>query len=154
LAVGLGIRLHRRSVMTNSPEIEQVTWNVIKCAMKVHSALGPGLLESVYLACLAFDLRDAGFKADVKVKLPLTYRGIQLDAGYEIDIIVNDLVVIELKTVTAILPVHHAQLITYLKLTGKPIGLLLNFNVAHLKDGIVRKINTPKETNAAIAGLS
>jgi GxxExxY protein len=130
--------------MATQAELERITWNIIKCAMKVHRALGPALFESVYLACLVFELREAGFKVDVKVKLPLVYRGMQLDCGYEIDILVNDLVVVELKTVAAILPVHHAQLLTYLKLTGKPIGLLLNFNVPLLKDGIVRKINTPK----------
>ena len=113
--------------------------------MKVHRVLGPGLFESVYLACLAFELREAEFKVDVKVKLPLEYRGIQLDVAYEIDIIVNDLVVVELKTVAAILPVHHAQLLTYLKLTGKPVGLLFNFHSALLKDGIVRKINCPRQ---------
>src|ERR1051325_3246012 len=101
--------------MATEPQLERITWTIIKCAMKVHSALGPGLFESVYLACLAFELRDAGFKVDVKVKLPLIYRGMQLDVAYEIDIIVNDLVVVELKTVVAILPVHHAQLLTYLK---------------------------------------
>jgi GxxExxY protein len=109
--------------MHKDPEMNRTTWTIIKCAMKVHSALGPGLFESVYLTCLVFELRQAGFNVDVKVKLPLVYRGITLDCGYEIDLIVNDLVVIELKTVAAILPVHHAQLLTYLKLTGKPIGL-------------------------------
>jgi GxxExxY protein len=108
----------------------------------------------VYLACLVFELREAGFKVDVKVKLPLTYRGIQLDVAYEIDIIVNDLVVVELKTVAAVLPVHHAQLLTYLKLTGKPIGLLFNFNASHLKDGIVRKINSARQDSDAPIGLS
>jgi GxxExxY protein len=140
--------------MHKDPEMNRTTWTIIKCAMKVHSALGPGLFESVYLTCLVFELRQAGFNVDVKVKLPLVYRGITLDCGYEIDLIVNDLVVIELKTVAAILPVHHAQLLTYLKLTGKPIGLLFNFNVAHLKEGIVRKINTPGHDPEAIVGLS
>jgi GxxExxY protein len=140
--------------MATRLEIDRITWTIIKCAMKVHSALGPGLFESAYLACVVFELRDAGFKVDVKVKLPLVYRGIRLDCSYEIDIIVNDLVVVELKTVAAILPVHHAQLLTYLKLTGKPIGLLFNFNVAQLKDGIVRKINTPKRDDETVVGLS
>ena len=140
--------------MPTRADVDRITWMIIKCAMKVHSALGPGLFESVYLACVVFELREAGFKVDVKVKLPLVYRGIQLDCSYEIDIIVNDLVVVELKTVAAILPVHHAQLLTYLKLTGKPIGLLFNFNVAQLKDGIVRKMNTPKKDDEAVIGLA
>jgi len=139
--------------MTTRADVDRITWTIIKCAMKVHSALGPGLFESVYLACVVFELREAGFKVAVKVKLPLVYRGIQLDCSYEIDIIVNDLVVVELKTVAAILPVHHAQLLTYLKLTGKPIGLLFNFNVAQLKDGIVRKMNTPKKDDE-VMGLA
>src|SRR6185369_17275802 len=138
--------------MGKNPEIDRLTWTIIKCAMKVHSALGPGLLETVYLTCLAFELRETGFKVDVKVKLPLVYRNIVLDCGYEIDLIVNDLVVIELKAVGAILPVHHAQLLTYLRLTGKSIGLLFNFNVAHLKDGIVRKTNTPRHNPETIVG--
>ena len=138
--------------MDKDSRFERITWTIIKCAMKVHSALGPGLFESVYLTCLVFELREAGFKVDVKVQLPLVYRGIQLDCGYEIDIIVDDLVVIELKTVAAILTVHHAQLLTYLKLAGKPIGLLLNFNAAHLKDGIVRKINTTRAIGEPITG--
>jgi GxxExxY protein len=140
--------------MANDSPVDRITWTIIKCAMKVHSALGPGLFESVYLACVVFELREAGFKVDVKVKLPLVYRGIQLDVAYEIDIIVNDLVVVELKTVAAVLPVHHAQLLTYLKLTGKPVGLLFNFHSAHLKDGIVRKINTPRKDSETIVGLS
>jgi GxxExxY protein len=140
--------------MANDPHLDRITWTIIKCAMKVHSALGPGLFESVYLACLAFELREAGLKVNVKVKLPLVYRGIRLDAAYEIDIIVNDLIVIELKTVAAILPVHHSQLLTYLKLTNKPVGLLFNFHSAHLKDGIVRKVNTPRQDPETIVGLS
>ena len=83
--------------------------------MKVHSALGPGLFESVYLTCLVFELPEAGFKVDVKVKLPLVYRGVRLDRGCEIDLIVDDVVVVELKSVAAILPVHHAQLLALLR---------------------------------------
>lgn len=140
--------------MPSQSEIDRLTWRIIKCAMKVHSALGPGLFESVYLTCLVFELREAGLKVDVKVKLPLVYRGIQLDYSYEIDVIVNDLVILELKTVAAILPVHHAQLLTYLRLTGKRIGLLFNFNVARLKDGIVRKINNPRGDDEQMVGLA
>jgi len=128
--------------MAVDERINKLTWKIIKCAMKVHSALGPGLLESVYLACLIFELRDAGFRVDVEVKVPLVYRGVRMDCGFKIDVLVEGTVILELKTVAAILPVHEAQLVTYLKLSGKPIGLLFNFNVPHLKEGIVRKINT------------
>lgn len=110
--------------------------------MKVHSALGPGLLESSYLACLVAELCEAGLECEKAVKLPLSYKGVTLEQGYVIDVLVEGLVVLELKAVEQVLPVHEAQLITYLKLSGKPVGLLLNFHAAHMKDGIRRKINT------------
>jgi GxxExxY protein len=123
--------------------VNALTWKIIRCAMAVHSALGPGLLESAYLACLIAELRSAGVQVDVGVKVPLTYRGLTLDCGYRLDLLVENTVILELKTVSALLPIHEAQLVTYLKLTGKPIGLLLNFNVTAMKDGgIKRKINT------------
>jgi GxxExxY protein len=122
--------------------INALTWRIIQCAMRVHSTLGPGLLESAYLACLIVELRHAALQVDVGVKVPLVYRGLKLDCGYMLDILVDNTVILELKAISAVLPVHEAQLVTYLKLTGKPIGLLLNFNVPLLKEGIVRKINT------------
>lgn len=94
------------------------------------------------MACLVVELRNAGLKVDVDVRVPLVYRGMRLDCGYILDIVVEDTVILELKTLITVLPVHEAQLVTYLKLTGKPIGLLLNFNVSVMKDGIIRKINT------------
>jgi len=128
--------------MAIEAELNQLTWKIIKCAMRVHSALGPGLLESVYLTCLVYELRDEGLRVETQVTVPLVYRGVKMDCGFRIDVIVEGTVVLELKTLQAVLPVHRAQLVTYLKLAGKPIGLLLNFNVPHLKEGIVRKINT------------
>ena len=123
----------------------ELTWKIIGCAMKVHSALGPGLLESVYLACLIVELRSAGLHVETQVRVPVTYCGLKLECGYRIDILVENTVIIELKAVSAVLPIHEAQLVTYLKLAGKPIGLLLNFNVTAMKDGgITRKINTPE----------
>jgi GxxExxY protein len=120
-----------------------LTWKIIGCAIAVHSALGPGLLESAYLACLIAELRHAGLRVETQVRVPVVYRGLKLDCGYKIDILVEGLVVIDLKTVSAVLPIHEAQLVTYLKLTGKPVGLLFNFNVTVMKDGgITRKINT------------
>ncbi|HTM27605.1 MAG TPA: GxxExxY protein [Vicinamibacterales bacterium] len=124
------------------PRINALTWKIIKCAMSVHSALGPGLLESAYLACMVVELRHAGLRVDVAVKVPLLYRELTLDCGYTLDLLVENIVILELKAMAALLPVHAAQLLTYLKLTGKPIGLLINFNVPMLKDGIVRRINT------------
>ena len=106
--------------------------------MTVHSALGPGLLESAYQPCLILELRRAG--------LPVVYRGITIDCAYRLDLLVEDTVVVELKAIAAILPVHEAQLLTYLKLTGKPVGLIFNFHVELLKQGgICRKINIDKD---------
>lgn len=102
--------------------------------MRVHTSLGPGLLEKTYEVCLAHELTKLGLKALRQLELPVVYDGITLDAGYRIDILVEDQVVVELKTAERLLPVHQAQVISYLKLSGKKIGLLINFNVAHLRD--------------------
>ena len=109
--------------------------------MRVHSELGPGLLESAYQACLQYELREAGIRSETQVGLPVIYRGVKLDLGYRIDLLVENLVVLEIKSVEGISPVHQAQVISYLKLSGKSIGLLINFNVARLKDGIKRFVN-------------
>jgi len=109
--------------------------------MRVHTELGPGLLESTYTACLQYELRDEGYSALAQVGLPVVYREVKLDLGYRMDLVVENLVIVEIKSVEAVSPVHHAQLISYLKLSGKPIGLLINFNVVHLKDGIKRFVN-------------
>jgi GxxExxY protein len=124
------------------PSVNTLTWKIIECAIAVHRALGPGLLESAYLACLIAELRHARLRVDVGVKVPIVYRGLKLNCGYKLDLLVEGTVILELKTVDTVLPVHEAQLVTYLKLTQKPIGLLLNFNVVMLKNGIVRKINS------------
>jgi GxxExxY protein len=109
--------------------------------MQVHSELGPGLLESTYTACLQYELKQAGFRSETQVGLPVVYRGVKLDLGYRMDLLVEDVVIVELKSVDAIAPVHLAQIISYLKLSGRSLGLLINFNVAHLKDGIKRFVN-------------
>jgi GxxExxY protein len=119
-------------------EINQLTYNVIGCAYKVHSALGPGLLESTYEACLAYELIDSGYKVETQKALPVVYNEVKLDAGYRIDILVDDRLIIELKSVEAINDVHIAQILTYLKLSGIKVGLLINFNVKNLKEGIRR----------------
>ena len=117
---------------------DEVSHGIIKAAMKVHSALGPGLLESAYAACLRHELIKRGLKVTSEVAVPVVYDGIKLDAGYKLDLLVEDTVVVELKAIKALAPIHQAQIISYLKLTGKPIGLLINFHSLHLKDGIKR----------------
>jgi len=109
--------------------------------MRVHSELGPGLLESAYQACLQHELRERGIRSEAQVGLPVVYRGAKLELGYRMDLLVENLVVVEIKSVDGISPVHQAQVIAYLKLSGKSIGLLINFNVVHLKDGIKRFVN-------------
>jgi GxxExxY protein len=119
----------------------QVSHAVITAAMRVHTELGPGLLESTYTACLQHELRKAGFHSMAQVGLPVVYDGVKLDLGYRIDLLVENLVVVELKSVDGIAPIHQAQILSYLKLSGKSLGLLINFNVVHLKDGIKRFVN-------------
>jgi GxxExxY protein len=121
--------------------VQEISHVVITAAMRVYSELGPGLLESTYTACLQYELRKAGLKSDAQVGLPVVYDGVKLDIGYRIDLLVEDLVIVELKSVDGIAPVHQAQIISYLKLSGRSLGLLINFNVVHLKDGIKRFVN-------------
>ena len=116
----------------------EISGAVVDAAMKVHSALGPGLLESAYAACLKPELIKRGLKVACEVPLPIIYDGIKLEAGYRLDLVVEDTVVVELKAIEALAPIHQAQIISYLKLSGKPIGLLVNFHTLHLKDGIKR----------------
>lgn len=123
-------------------ESESLTRRIIGAAIEVHRELGPGLLESTYEHCLWQELIDADIQAQRQVELPVKYKGRALDCGYRIDILVEDIVVLELKSIEKILPVHEAQLITYLKLGPFPVGLLLNFNVPVLRDGIVRRALT------------
>lgn len=114
---------------------------VVDAAIEVHSTLGPGLLESAYQACLAYELRNRGLKVLTQVELPITYGGIKLDVGYRVDLLVENAVVVELKTVSKLLPVHEAQLLSYLKLGKYSVGLLINFHVDRLKHGIKRMVN-------------
>jgi len=119
-------------------ETEQVSAKVVDAAYKVHKALGPGLLESVYEICLAHELVKNGLNVKRQVELPVKYDGLQLDAGFCIDLLVDECLIVELKAVESILPVHKAQLLTYLRLTGCRLGLLINFNVPIIKAGICR----------------
>lgn len=122
-------------------EINKVPEQILKCAFQVHSALGPGLLESAYEECLFYELIQAGLLVQKQKALPLVYKDVKLDAGYRIDLLVENKVVVEIKSVEAFTDVHVAQVLTYLKLSGCKIGLLLNFNVASLKHGIKRLAN-------------
>ena len=116
----------------------ELTEQVIGCAIKVHKQLGPGLLESVYEECLCFELAEAGLPFERQIALPIVYRERVLDGGFRADIVVSAVLIIEIKSVEAIHPVHEAQLLTYLRLTRHKIGLLMNFNVLRLKDGLRR----------------
>ena len=122
-------------------DINEVSGNIVDAAMKVHTVLGPGLLESAYEACLTHELRKRGRKVLVQVGLPVLYDDIKLDVGYRIDLLGDDCVIVELKAVEKILPLHEAQLLSYLKLSGKKVGLLINFNVIRLTQGIKRMVN-------------
>lgn len=119
-------------------EINEITEKIIGCAIEVHRYLGPGLLESAYEECLDFELRSAGLSTLRQVAVPVVYKEIMLECGYRIDILVENTVVIELKTVDAFAPVHEAQILTYMKFSKKEVGLLINFNVKLLKDGLRR----------------
>jgi GxxExxY protein len=120
---------------------DHVTERIIAAAMSVHSALGPGLLESTYHACLDSEMSDQGLQFDRQVRLPIVYRTVTLEPGYRIDFLVENCVVVELKAVEKLLPLHSEQVLSYLKLSGRQVGLLLNFNTVHLRQGIRRFVN-------------
>ena len=121
--------------------IDSIASQIVDSAFKIHNELGPGLLESAYEACLEHELTKRGFSVERQKPQPVTYDGIVIDAGYRIDLLVNDQVIIELKAVTELAPIHQAQLTTYLKLSRKSLGLLINFNVPLIKNGIRRIAN-------------
>jgi len=127
--------------VTSLPRVNQVTGPIVTAAMKVHSNLGPGLMESAYEACMIHELRKQGLKAAGQVILPVIYDGEKIDIGYRIDVLVEDLVVLELKCVESLHPIHEAQLLSYIRLSGKNIGLLINFHVVHLRNGIKRMVS-------------
>jgi GxxExxY protein len=114
---------------------------VVDAAMRVHTALGPGLLESAYECALAYEVRKRGFEVATQVGLPLLYDGVRLEVGYRLDMVVDNCVVVEIKAVDALADIHRAQLLSYLKLGGFKVGLLLNFNVVRMKEGIIRLVN-------------
>ncbi len=120
--------------------IEDVFKKVLDCSFQVHTALGPGLLESAYEECLYYELLHLGLKVEKQKPLPLVYKDVKLDAGYRIDLFVENKVIVEIKSVDVLCDIHMAQILTYLKLSGCKLGLLANFNVRHLKDGIKRVV--------------
>ena len=121
--------------------INNLTYKINGSAIEIHRRLGPGLFESVYQTCMEWELQDRGLKFLSRQHLPLTYKGRQIDDAFELDLFVEGLVIVELKAVRELAPIHEAQLLTYLKLTGAPMGLLINFNVPLLTDGIKRLVN-------------
>ncbi|MFO7971562.1 MAG: GxxExxY protein [Desulfobacterales bacterium] len=121
-------------------EFDELSNKVIGCAIEVHRNLGPGLLESTYEQCLAHEFKIEGMPFKLQYPLPVEYKGIKLDCGYRIDLLVANSLIVELKSVENVLPIHQAQLLTYMKLSGIKIGLLMNFNVKYMKDGIKRMV--------------
>lgn len=144
----------RQSPLPDAAHINRITDGIIGAAIEVHRHLGPGLLESAYEACLAYEMSQRKLQFERQKPLPLVYREVKLDCGYRLDFLVEGLVVVELKAIDALLPLHDAQLISYLKLTGCPAGLLINFHARLLKAGIRRLVNhfpdqPPKVDNAS-----
>ena len=139
--------MNRRDAET--PREDEITGEIIGAAIEVHRKLGPGLLESAYEECLCHELSIRQIAFERQVALPVEYKGVRLDCGYRIDIVAEDAVLVELKAVEKLLPIHEAQLLTYLKLSGHQVGLLLNFNVPVLKDGLKRIVNDYSPSSSA-----
>lgn len=122
-------------------EENRISGVILDAAIAVHTAIGPGLLESAYEACLAYELTSRGLKIQTQVPLPITYRTVRIDAAYRLDLLVENLVIVEIKAVERLSPIHDAQILSYLKLSNKRLGLLINFHVLRLKDGYKRIVN-------------
>jgi len=121
--------------------LNQITNRIISASIDVHRVLGPGLLESAYEACLAYELAERGLKVELQKPLPIIYKEVKLDGGYRLDLVVQQAVVVEIKAVDRLSPIHEAQLLSYLRLSGYKVGLLINFNVTVLKNGLRRMVN-------------
>jgi GxxExxY protein len=130
-----------RKTKAQTMDIETIASKIMATAIKVHTALGPGLLESAYQKCLEYDLKNDDLRVECEVVLPIRYGEITIDAGYRIDMIIENAIIIENKTIDRFLPIHEAQLVTYLKMKNCKIGFLLNWNVPRMKDGIKRMVN-------------
>jgi GxxExxY protein len=141
--------------MEEKDRLDQITRRIIGAAIEVHKALGPGLLESAYEVCLAFELRQMGLKVEVQKPLPVLYRNVKPDCGYRLDLVVEDAVIIEVKAVERLSPIHDAQLLSYLRLSRKKVDLLLNFHVRVVKDGLKRIVNEfPDSAFSATSAVS
>ncbi len=127
--------------MNQKEKLNEITEKIIGVAIDIHRVLGPGLLESTYEACMVYDLSQISVKVERQKPLPIVYKGVKLDCGYRLDLLVQDEVIVEIKSVEKLAPIHKAQLLSYLKLSGCKVGLLINFNVQILKDGIQRVAN-------------
>jgi GxxExxY protein len=134
-------------------ELNEITRMIIGSAIEVHRELGPGLLESAYQECLVYELLQRGLRIERQKPVPLVYKDVYLECGYRLDLLVEDAVVVEIKSVDAINPVHEAQLLSYLKLTGISIGLLINFNCKYLKQGIRRLVLDPKSSVPSVLSV-
>ena len=121
--------------------VEEIATSVVDASLQVHRELGAGLLESVYQTCLAYELRERGHRVECELSLPIRYRDVEIDMGFRIDMLVGEAVIIENKAVQTLLPVHHSQLLTYLRLSGYRVGFQINWNVPLLKDGLTRIVN-------------
>jgi len=142
------------AVAAQADQLNAITEQIIGAAMDVHRVIGPGLLESAYEACLAFELRARGFRVEQQKPLPVVYKQVKLDCGYRLDMVVNDLVIVEIKAVEKLNAVHEAQLLSYLRLLNCRAGLLLNFHCTMLKHGIRRVVNDfPISANSAISAV-
>jgi GxxExxY protein len=140
--------------MEERDRLDQITRRIIGAAIEVHRHLGPGLLESAYETCLAHELRELGFKVEQQKPLPVVYKGVQLDCGYRMDSVVEDSVIVEIKAIDQLAPIHDAQLLSYLRLSGKSVGLLINFHVRLLKNGVKRIVNDfPDSAYSAISAV-
>lgn len=128
-------------MLNKGERLNKLTQEIIGIAINVHRELGPGLLESAYEACMLYDLTQVGLQVERQKPLPVVYRGVKLDCGYRLDLLIENEVIVEIKSIEKLLPIHKAQLLSYLKLTGSRVGLLINFNVRVLKNGVQRIVN-------------
>jgi len=140
--------------MEEKDRLDSITRRIIGAAIEVHRRLGPGLLESAYQTCLVFELRQMGLKIEEQKPLPVVYRDVKLDCGYRLDLVVEDSVVVEIKAVDQLAPIHDAQLLSYLRLSGMRVGLLVNFHVRVLKNGLKRIVNDFPDVARSMAKLT
>jgi GxxExxY protein len=140
--------------MNEKDRLDSITRRIIGAAIEVHRRLGPGLLESAYAICLAFELRQMGLKVEEQKSLPVIYREVKLDCGYRLDLVVEESVVVEIKALDQLAPIHDAQLLSYLRLSGRRVGLLINFHVHILKNGLKRIVNSFPDSACSVADLT